>query len=477
MRKFWNFNNHDWFLTLSAMLLQIIGLLVIYSATFNAKTLVEGVGTINRQLFFFFLGFIIYIFVSTIDPVFYEYRLVRILIFFLNLGLLTFVLVFGDPVRSTNRWIDWGFLRLQPSEYSKIALILLNAGILKNVLTENKQEVSLASIGGDTHLKKKLKKYIKAFTSKHSASYNYAISFFISSLFIALVFIEPALGTSVITAMIVVALMLVVYPDQKKLFAIIIAFLLTINLTSNFINLQAIYANLGASLMFGSFDLGLFFISLIVLIIVTGISETHIFQIVLSIIVGVMAVFSFNYIWQDVLMPYQRERVEVFINPENDPEGGGWQIKQSKIAIGSGRLFGKGFLQGSQSKLRYLPEAYTDFVFAAFAEEFGFLGAFVLFGIYIVLLVRILKIGREASSNFEAIICYGVAVMILVHIFINVGMNLGIMPVTGIPLPLVSYGGSSIMVTMIALGIVQSISMYRDVVDNQESLVITSVDT
>ena len=177
---------------------------------------------------------------------------------------------------------------------------------------------------------------------------------------------------------------------------------------------------------------------------------------------------------KNIIKAHQLQRIEVFFHPEDDPRGAGWQLRQSKIAIGSGRFLGKGFLQGSQSKLRYLPEAYNDFIFAAFCEEFGLIGALFIIGLYVFIVFRIIRAGQNGSGPYESLLCFGVATMILLHVFINMGMNMGILPVTGIPLPLMSYGGSSVIVTMIALGIVQSVNVHKDIVDMQESLVIRS---
>lgn len=161
--------------------------------------------------------------------------------------------------------------------------------------------------------------------------------------------------------------------------------------------------------------------------------------------------------WQ-VLQPYQKERVVMFLNPYMDPLGAGYHILQSKIAIGSGRFWGRGFGRGTQSHLKFLPEYYTDFVFASFAEEWGFLGSAVMIGLFVVLMLRILQITRKCEDDFGAMLCVGVFAMLMLQVLINMGMNLGLMPVTGITLPLVSYGGSSLITVMIALGLVQAVA-------------------
>jgi rod shape determining protein RodA len=180
--------------------------------------------------------------------------------------------------------------------------------------------------------------------------------------------------------------------------------------------------------------------------------------------------------WNQLLGNYQRERVLTFIEgPEADPLGSGYQIIQSKIAIGSGQLFGRGFLQGTQSSLHILTQAHTDFAFASWSEQFGFVGALLLLSTYLILLLRILKIAKETKSDFGRNLAFGVVGLFLIHIFINIGMNLGKLPVTGIPLPLVSYGGSSVLMTLIVLGLMQSVHASRRPVDMADSLMLTSL--
>jgi rod shape determining protein RodA len=145
----------------------------------------------------------------------------------------------------------------------------------------------------------------------------------------------------------------------------------------------------------------------------------------------------------------------------SDPLGGGYNVLQSMIAIGSGQIWGRGFGRGTQSHLQFLPEYYTDFVFASLAEEWGFVGSMVLLTLFGVLLVRILLNAKNATDDFGSFICIGIFVFLAAQFFINVGMNMGLMPVTGVPLPLVSYGGSSLWVTLIALGLVQSVAIHK----------------
>ena len=156
------------------------------------------------------------------------------------------------------------------------------------------------------------------------------------------------------------------------------------------------------------------------------------------------------------LKPYQKMRILTFLDPERDPLGAGYQIIQSKIAVGSGGLTGKGYLQGSQSYLDYLPEKHTDFIFTLFSEEFGFIGSLLLLTIYALIIYRITKIGAQSRSNFSKLFCYGFASAFFIFVAVNMMMVLGLLPIVGSPLPIMSYGGSSMLSIMVGLGIVMS---------------------
>ena len=160
------------------------------------------------------------------------------------------------------------------------------------------------------------------------------------------------------------------------------------------------------------------------------------------------------------LKPYQKLRILTFINPDKDPLGAGYQILQSKIAVGSGGLFGKGYLKGTQSYLEYLPEKHTDFIFTLFSEEFGFLGSSILLILYFVMLFRIILIGQRSKSYFAKFYCYGFASALFIYITVNMSMVLGLLPIVGSPLPIMSYGGSALLSTMIGLSIVMSCKIY-----------------
>jgi rod shape determining protein RodA len=204
--------------------------------------------------------------------------------------------------------------------------------------------------------------------------------------------------------------------------------------------------DLGTSLVFLAILFGMIFVA--------GISIKHL----MMIFAGGLAIMP---IFWHFLKEYQKKRLTVFIDPNVDPLGSGYHIIQSKIAIGSGMLFGKGLFGGTQSQLNFLPENHTDFIFAVIGEELGFIGAVVILMLYFILLYRGIKIASVAPDNFGTLLAAGITAMLTFHVLVNVGMTAGIMPVTGIPLPLMSYGVSSLTTNMISIGILLNIYMRR----------------
>ncbi|MDB4940355.1 MAG: rod shape-determining protein rodA [Candidatus Doudnabacteria bacterium] len=171
-----------------------------------------------------------------------------------------------------------------------------------------------------------------------------------------------------------------------------------------------------------------------------------------------LALFS-GVAWKTLLHDYQKNRIEIFLNPDRDPKGKGYNVRQATIAIGSGGVFGRGLGKGLQSQLRFLPERQTDFIFASASEELGFLGSMVIITLYFILLFRLLIIYRQCRDDLSRFLIIGIFFMMLSQVVINVGMNMGIMPVTGIPLPMLSYGGSSLLTVAISMGIAEAVAI------------------
>jgi len=344
----------DYFLLLAMILLLVFGLTVILSTNPEA---------FGRQIVFALTGLLIYIGVSLLD-----YRLLKLVsvgLYFGVLGLLGLVLVSGVVTRGAIRWLELGTGQFQPSEFSKIVLILILASLLKtNIGSRLSLKVFLASL-------------------------------VLTAMPVILVYFQPDLGTSII------------------LFTIWLG-----------------------------------------IIVGAGLKTSHFFLLAASGLGMLVPLWS-------ILKDYQRQRIISFLNPALDPLGGGYNVLQAQIAVGSGQFLGRGFGRGTQSHLQFLPEHYTDFIFASLSEEWGFVGSLLLLLFFAVLLGRILVVARYACDDFGTLIAVGVFSFLLSQVFINIGMNLGIMPITGIPLPLVSYGGSSLWVTMMALGLVQSVAIRR----------------
>ncbi len=171
-------------------------------------------------------------------------------------------------------------------------------------------------------------------------------------------------------------------------------------------------------------------------------------------------VSALPFVWFN-LKAYQKNRILTFLDPSRDPLGSGYHATQSKIAVGSGGLWGKGYLHGTQTQLSFLPEHHTDFIFSVVAEEWGFAGTAFLIMLYMVLVTKIIQIGFRAKDRFGAMICFGISAYFILHIFINISMTVGIFPVVGVPLPFISYGGSFMFISLICIGLVLNISWRR----------------
>ncbi|MDR1831481.1 MAG: rod shape-determining protein RodA [Fusobacteriaceae bacterium] len=193
----------------------------------------------------------------------------------------------------------------------------------------------------------------------------------------------------------------------------------------------------------------------VVLVFIHGIDWKMIALMVAGAVVSVPLVYLF------VLKDYQRERILTFLNPESNISDSGWNVIQSMIAIGSGGVYGKGFMNNTQSKLRFLPESHTDFIGSVFLEERGLVGGLILLALYLILIFQILQVADTTEDPYGKLVCYGIASIFFFHVAVNIGMIMGVMPVTGLPLLFMSYGGSSLLFSFMMLGIVQSVKIYR----------------
>ena len=181
-----------------------------------------------------------------------------------------------------------------------------------------------------------------------------------------------------------------------------------------------------------------------------------------GIIISILLIFGTYPLYKPLLSDYQQKRVETFLNPEQDKQGGGWQVTQSKISVGAGGFIGSGIFKGSQSRLEFLPEAQTDFIFSIISEETGFLGSSIVLGLYFWLIYSLIRISKKVDDDFGKLLLYGIAGIFLFHVLINVGMTLGLAPVTGKPLLLLSYGGSSFLSSFMLIGLAESVKVNSD---------------
>jgi rod shape determining protein RodA len=378
-----------------------MGLLSIYSATQGAEG--DLIKLPTKQLIVVIISAVIMAISVWVPP-----RLYYVLSYFvygLALLLLIAVLVF-NPGSEPARWLKFGSHNFQPSELAKLGMILA----LARFLTDAKKGIS------------------KVITTVKAVG--------IIVLPFVLVIVEPDLGTAGALGFSAIPILVVGLIADLHLLLMAMPFLTIISSYSVFILLPL---------------MGLFLLALLRL-------KVKPFAIAVILCINLVIGFSSPKFW-DSLHPYQRQRILTFVNPESEPRGAGYQIIQSKIAIGSGGLLGKGYLQGTQAHLKFLPAGHTDFIFAVFCEEFGFLGATAVLIAFFILVYRGFLIGFKCRNSFHKLFIVGAASHFAFHALINIGMTLGLLPVTGIPLPFMSYGGSALIINMITVGMMVGMGM------------------
>ena len=394
-------------LVIISVLLSVFGIVVIYSATQDETG--AGMSRYMLQSMWFLVGLGI-MYVTSMLPIRFL-QAITIPVFVLTLVLLAIVLATGD-VKGSSRWIRLGFIGIQPSELAKIAVILTLAQYLSQIRTDFRRPSVMTICGVIVALP----------------------VFFILS--------QPDLGTSIVFGAIlcgvllwaglsVLELLLMVSPLIGVLIAVVSGF--------NWI-IWSIFILIVAGVMYLKWPPRFVTVFLIV---------TH-----LGVGLGAEP------LW-DSLHDYQQRRVETFLNPQVDPKGAGYQIIQSKIAIGSGGLLGRGFLQGSQTSLAFLPEQHTDFIFSVIAEEFGFAGSIGVLGMYYLFILIGIYIAMNVKSRYQSLLAAGCVSVFTFHVIMNVGMAVGVLPITGIPLPFLSYGGSFLITSLILCGLLLNVWRHR----------------
>ena len=385
----------------AVVLLICIGLAAIYSATFESEGSLPDLYL--KQLYMAIAGLIALIIMVMVPPkVFYALAYITYAIAIILLILVLLINRGSEPAR----WITIGSFNLQPSEAAKFALIF-----------------SLARIISDC------KKSLQHFTTT-------GLCLILTAIPMGLVIVEPDLGTSAVFGFLALPMMFAGGISILHLLLIAMPFVvLASSLT--------IYALVPVILLF--------------MVVMIRIQLKPIF-IIAALILNIGIGISGPKAWNN-LHPYQQRRIKTFMNPEADPHGAGYQIIQSKIAVGSGGISGKGYLQGTQSHLKFLPAGHTDFIFSVYSEEFGFFGAGTVVLGFVLIVYRALKNASRCRSKFSALILVGGAAHFASHALVNIGMTIGVLPVTGLPLPFISYGGSSLILNMSLAGVMIGTSM------------------
>lgn len=421
----------DLYIFIPTVLISVIGIVSLLSTTIESDGSFGDLSIVYKQIAFILVGLVIYILTSLIDISLFRYLQIIIPIYLLTVLLLISVYIFGPVINSVQRWLVIGGIQVQPSEIAKITVILVTASIF-------------------------------SFKDRYNQWLLFLVSFLTVLPIFLLIYFEPAGSMSLLTLLI----------------WFIVAFTGLSNQLRNSIAL-AVITLVTSSLFLISFTDNWIYIVLIVLALVVSIFAFYYrdnwrLLIVVSFVVGVILGSFTVVLYKNVLKEYQKDRIEAFINPTQSTEDIGFNVNQARIAIGSGQIWGKGFGNGTQSKRDFLPEHQTDFIFASFAEEFGLVGSLFLLTLFGVVIVRILVISVDnASSSFLSIILIGITMKLLFEVFVNIGTNVGVIPATGIPLPLVSAGGTITVVTLFSLGVVQSIinsgnihKSHKNIIDN-----------
>jgi rod shape determining protein RodA len=392
----------------------IIGWFNIHAAVFDPEnpSIFDMSTNYGKQLMFIcsavVLGALILLldskFFTSLSPLFYG----------ITILLLVVVLIVGRNVGGNQAWIPIGSFRLQPSEFAKFSTCLL------------------------------LARYLSASGSKIQDIKTLFITAVILLIPMGLIMLQPDTGSTLTFT----SLIFVLYREGLSGYFLVIGavaivlFILTLLLSKTLLIMAILI--IAALIIYRNKK-----------------NKRIISTMVVGIVGSILFIFSVDFAYSRILQPHQRNRIDVILGKIDDPRGQGYNLNQSKIAIGSGGLLGKGYLQGTQTKYDFVPEQSTDFIFCTVGEEWGFVGSFVVIALYLFLLLRIVNIAERQRSAFTRIYGYGVASILFFHFFINIGMTIGLVPVIGIPLPFISYGGSSLWSFTILLFILLKLDSNR----------------
>jgi rod shape determining protein RodA len=398
------------------IILSIIGLISIYSASYQ-----DGINFFSlsfkyihvKQFVWILTGLLLFVLIIYSNP--HLFSNAAEIFYGVILVLLFLVLVIGAVVGGNRAWLDIGNgIRLQPSEFAKYTTALL-----------------ISKIWSDPDAKRNINKTMR----------NVLIVIAIPML---LIFLQKDIGTMLIFFAFILAL----YREGLPSYVIFIGFWFILVFILSFLIKQFIFLLILTAIT-------------LIFIFIFRKKRKLIIRFVEIYVISIILIVGVNYFYK-MLMPHHQERIEVMLGLKDDPKGASWNLRQSMIAIGSGGLTGKGFLEGSQTQMKFVPEQTTDFIFCAIGEEWGFIGALVVLSLYLILLLRILKLAERQRSIFSRVYGYSVASLLFLHIFINIGMTVGLMPVIGIPLPFISYGGSSYWAFTLLLATFVNLDMYHN---------------
>lgn len=391
----------DWILIFSCLTLIFFGLVSIYSAVYGSS--IDS--NFTKQLISVLLGLSVMTAIIFIPESFINFM--SYIVYGISILLLVAVLFIGESVYGTKGWISLGSFNLQPAEFAKIGTLLALASYLSG---KGKDIRTLRDFG---------------------------FSSFIVIIPAALIFLQPDVGSASVLFAMFLGILFWSGFSSVILYTIIISPILVI------LSLK---------------DIVWYYVGLTISSVVMLFFKSKIFLVGLSIALFISLGFIAPQIYEN-LMPHQQKRISSFLNPDLDPQGAGYNVIQSKVAVGSGGIVGKGFLEGTQTQLRYIPMQWTDFIFSVPAEEFGLIGSSIIILAYLIMLLRILNIAYNSQDTYFSIVSAGALFIFLYHITINIGMVIGIMPVMGIPLPFMSYGGTSVLFNLMLIGLL--LNAYR----------------
>jgi len=454
LQKLKNQNN---FFLLLIVVLCVLGGITIFSSTYFLDNQISRI--FINQLLFYILGIIIFFIISIFNVRRLNNKWVVLFIAIFSTSLLTLVLIGGKSANGAQRWIDIGPFTLQPSEFAKLFIILFSAFSFSYTQ------------------RTKFEKIFNFYTLNQRDNLNQVINLIRSQVFIRLVFSllfliltvllvskQHSLGNSVLITLTYILIFLSIQKINYTYLIFITTLILSFIVSFNILNLSNLYSIIKLNPNLFGIDLFVLILCLTLLFIIYRIFKVNIFLLLLIFFFFLPTSFVIQFVYNNVLESYQRSRIDTFLHPSNQSNlSTDYNKEKSLEAIGSSQLIGSGFLKGTVVNSGLLPFAYTDFAYASYSEQFGFIGSLFLILIYYLLISIILNVSNKSKDKYTKIIAYGIAIMIVLNVFQNIGMNIGLLPITGVPLPLISSGGSSVIVTFIGLGLVNSIDL-----DNQD---------